>query len=48
MNILKEEKYKIYNNELPVILVEEEPICRVKIVEQALREAIIKKTEFKV
>jgi len=33
VNILKEERYKIYNDELPVILVEEEPVCRVKIVE---------------
>jgi hypothetical protein len=30
----------IYNNELPVILVEEEPVCRTKIVEKDLRAAI--------
>ena len=30
----------VYANELPVILVEEQPICRTKIVEKDLRAAI--------
>jgi hypothetical protein len=33
VNILKEDKYKVYNDELPVILVDERPVCRVKIIE---------------
>lgn len=33
----------IYSTDLPVILVEEEPVCRGKIVERDLRKAI---TEF--
>lgn len=37
VNILKHEEYKVYNNELPVILVEEVPICRTKIIERDLR-----------
>lgn len=41
VNILKEEQYRIYNDELPVILVDERPVCRVKLVEQDIREAII-------
>jgi len=30
----------IYSNDLPVILVEEEPICRGRIVERDLKKAI--------
>ena len=40
VNILRDTQYAKYSNELPVILVEEEPICRGKIVERDLREAI--------
>ncbi len=43
VNILKDQQYMIYSNDLPVILVEEQPICRGKIVERDLRKAI---TEF--
>ncbi len=45
VNILKEEQYRIYNDELPVILVDERPVCRVKLVEQDIREAIISSTK---
>ncbi len=41
VNILKNPEYMIYSEELPVILVEEKPICRTRIVERDLREAII-------
>ena len=40
VNIMKEKEYQIYNNDLPVILVEEEPICRGKIIERDLKKAI--------
>lgn len=40
VNILKHEEYMIYNNDLPVILVEEQPICRGRIVERDLKKAI--------
>ena len=40
VNILKHPEYMIYNNDLPVILVEEVPVCRGKIVEKDLRKAI--------
>jgi len=40
VNILKDQKYMIYANDLPVILVEEEPICRGKISERDLRKSI--------
>jgi len=43
VNILKDKTYANYSNDLPVILVEEEPICRGKISERDLRKAI---TEF--
>jgi hypothetical protein len=43
VNILKDQTYAKYSNDLPVILVEEEPICRGKIIERDLRKAI---TEF--
>lgn len=41
VNILKESQYKIYNDELPVVLVNEVAICRTKIIENDLRLAII-------
>lgn len=40
VNILKQQEYMIYNDQLPVILVEEEPVCRGRIVERDLRKAI--------
>jgi hypothetical protein len=40
VNILRDTQYAMFSNDLPVILVEEEPICRGKIVERDLREAI--------
>jgi hypothetical protein len=44
VNILKEQQYQIYNDELPVILVNEVPVCKVKIVEQVIRDAIIQQS----
>ena len=40
VNIMKHTDYAKYSNDLPVILVEEEPICRGKISERDLRKAI--------
>lgn len=40
VNILKERKYIHFNDELPVILVDEEPVCRITVHETTLREAI--------
>lgn len=40
VNILKEQQYMQYKDQLPVILVEEEPICVNKIVERDLKQAI--------
>lgn len=40
VNILQQQKYMPYNDELPVILVEEEPVCRTKVVESEIREAV--------
>lgn len=45
VNILKERSYIGYNDELPVILVEEEPICKISVNESELREAIEKATK---
>ena len=42
VNILKEPEYKRFNDEVPVILVDEEPICKTKIVEAHIYEAIQK------
>lgn len=40
VNILKQQEYLVYNDELPVILVEEQPVCRVKVDEAVIREAV--------
>jgi hypothetical protein len=40
VNILKERSYISYNDELPVILVEEEPVCKITVNEAELRIAI--------
>jgi hypothetical protein len=45
VNIAKEQQYSTYNDYLPAILVEEKLICKTKIVERDLREAILKETE---
>lgn len=37
VNILKHQEYLIYNDQLPVILVEEVPICKTKIIERDLK-----------
>lgn len=42
VNILKERGYINFNDELPVILVDEEPICKITVNESVLREAIEK------
>ena len=42
VNILKERQYISYNDELPVILVDEEPVCRITVNETLLRQAIEK------
>jgi hypothetical protein len=45
VNILKQQQYLPYSDELPVILVEEEPVCRGRIVERDLRRAILEVNE---
>ena len=40
VNILKEPQYKCYNDEVPVVLVNEQPVCRTKIVEADIFAAI--------
>lgn len=40
VNIMKNQEYMNYSDKLPVILVEEEPICINKIVERDLKNAI--------
>ena len=40
VNIMKEKEYLIYQNELPVVLVEEVPVCRTRIVERDIRRAV--------
>jgi hypothetical protein len=40
VNIMRQQEYMVYSNDLPVILVEEQPICRGRIVERDLRKAI--------
>jgi len=42
VNILKNQEYMKYNDQLPVILVEEEPVCVNRIVERDLRVSINK------
>ena len=42
VNILKERQYIHFNDELPVILVDEEPVSRITVSEKELREAIEK------
>ena len=42
VNILKERQYISFNDELPVILVDEEPVCKLTINETFLRQAIEK------
>ena len=37
VNILKETQYLHYNDELPVILVDETPVCRTEVKESVLR-----------
>jgi len=41
-NILQHQQYMIYNDRLPVILVEAVPVCERKIVERDIREAVIR------
>jgi hypothetical protein len=42
VNILRADEYLHFNDELPVILVEEEVICRTRVDESAVREAVAK------
>ena len=42
VNILKETQYSKYNDFLPVVLVDENPVCQIKVVERDLSEAITK------
>jgi len=42
VNILKERAYLGFNDELPVILVDEEPVVRTNVNERLLRDAIEK------
>lgn len=45
VNILKETQYLSYNDELPVVLVNEKPICKFKIIESDIRDEILRQTE---
>lgn len=41
VNILQQTQYLQFNDELPVILVEEEPVCRIKVDEAIVKKAVI-------
>ena len=40
VNIMKERQYMVYNDELPVILVDEEVACRTTVNESVLKKSI--------
>ena len=40
VNILQNRQYMIYNDELPVILVDEEVACRIEVDESVVRKAV--------
>ena len=40
VNIMRHPQYSQYNDELPVILVEEVPVCRGRIVERDIKKAV--------
>jgi ribosomal protein L14 len=42
VNILKATEYMHFNDELPVILVEEQVVCRTRVEESVIREAVEK------
>lgn len=45
VNILKEAQYSCYNDEVPVVLVDEVPICRTRVVESDIYDAILKSSQ---
>lgn len=45
VNILNEPAYLVHNDFLPVILVEEEPVCKTRVEEAIVRDAVIAATK---
>jgi len=41
---MKEQKYMVYSDKLPVILVDEKPVCQGRILERDIRTAILNKS----